>query len=540
MFKVLIIDDEPIIRKGLRNVINWKNFECEVCGEAEDGLAGRALIESCRPDIIITDIKMPEVDGLTMLRDMKDKVPNSKIIILTGHRNFDYVQEALKIGAFDFLLKPSKIEELNDVISRAVKEIKFQKERDEEFDKLRILFDQNIPVLREKFLYDVIYEINTSKREILEKLELFNIRLDNFLVLIVQQDTDESNSKVTNQYDRHLYQFGIINNFSEVFSDKFEVISITLNDMGIAFIVMPQKDITDHVFEIIDKKCAYLQEIISNCFGFTVTIAVSSRGKKPEDLLIKYKECREALEHKIYLGNNSIIYQGDVNTFFKYDDHSILEKFQKALIEGIKSGNTQLVTEKLDEISSYIKSNESMNIKFLKSFCHNTVSMISNIRMTLSSADNEKKYEADDLDGAYALIEKSDSFEELDMILREIADNITAKINNYNNKSIRLVLRKAVEYIKSHYHEQVTLNEVAEHTFVSTYYISRMFKREMGINFVDYLNEIRIEKAKEMLKDVRYKTYEVAEKVGIPDAHYFSKLFKKYVGVTPTEFRDQE
>lgn len=540
MFKVLIIDDEPIIRKGLKNVINWKNFECEVCGEAEDGLEGSALIESCLPDIIITDIRMPEVDGLTMLREMKDKVPDSKIIILTGHRNFDYVQEAIKIGAFDFLLKPSKIEELNDVISRAVKEIKFQKERTEEFDKLRVLFNQNIPVLREKFLYDVIYEINTSKSEILEKLELFNIKLDSFILLIVQQDVDESNHKVTNQYDRHLYQFGIINNFSEVFSDKFEVISITLNDTGIAFLVMPQKYNMEDVFEVIDKKCTYLQDIISNCFGFTVTIAVSSQGTKAEDLLNKYKECREALEHKIYLGNNSIIYQGDVNTFFKYDDHSMLEKLQKALIEGIKSGNSQLVTEKLNEIAGYIKSNESMSIKFVKSFCQNTVSMISNIRMTLLSADNEKKTEADDLGGAYALIDKSDSFEELDLILREIADNVTAKINSYNNKSIRLVLRKAIEYMKSHYHEQVTLNEVAEHTFVSTYYISRMFKREMGINFVDYLNEIRIDKAKEMLKDVRFKTYEVAEKVGIPDAHYFSKLFKKYVGVTPTEFRDQE
>ncbi len=540
MFKVLIIDDEPIIRKGLRNVINWRNFECEVCGEAEDGLEGSALIESCLPDIIITDIRMPEVDGLTMLRDMKEKVPNSKIIILTGHRNFDYVQEAIKIGAFDFLLKPSKIEELNDVISRAVKEIKFQRERAEEFDKLRVLFDQNIPVLREKFLYDVIYEINTSKSEILEKLELFNIKLESFIVLIVQQDADESNHKFTNQYDRHLYQFGIINNFSEVFFDKFEVISITLNDTGIAFLVMPHSGNTEDVFEVIDRKCTYLQDIISNCFGFTVTIAVSSQGTKAEELLNKYKECREALEHKIYLGNNSIIYQGDVNTFFKYDDHSILEKLQKALIEGIKSGNSQMVTEKLNEIYAYIKSNESVNIKFVKSFCQNTVTMISNIRMTLSSADNEKKNEADDLSGAFTLIEKSDSFDELHVILCEIANNITSKINSYNNKSIRLVLRKAIEYMKTHYHEQVTLNEVAEHTFVSTYYISRMFKREMGINFVDYLNEIRIEKAKKMLKDVRFKTYEVAERVGIPDAHYFSKMFKKYVGVTPTEFRDQE
>ena len=135
-------------------------------------------------------------------------------------------------------------------------------------------------------------------------------------------------------------------------------------------------------------------------------------------------------------------------------------------------------------------------------------------------------------------MESSGSVAELNAALEEAALSVTSKINSYNNRSIKLILRKAVEYLQAHYNEQVTLNEVAEHSYVSTYYISRMFKRELGKNFVDYLNEIRIEKAKELLKDIRYKTYEVAETVGIPDAHYFSRLFKKYVGVTPTEYRD--
>ena len=182
MFRVLIIDDEPIIRKGLKNIINWQSFGCEVCGEAADGHDGKELIKELRPDIIITDIKMPETDGLTMLRDIKSTVPDSKIIILTGHRDFDYVHEALKIGAFDFLLKPSKIEELTSVISRAVKELKFQNERAEEFEKLNELFLQNISVLREKLLYDIIYEINTNEDDIRQKLELFKVESGNFYI----------------------------------------------------------------------------------------------------------------------------------------------------------------------------------------------------------------------------------------------------------------------------------------------------------------------------------------------------------------------
>ena len=539
MYKVLIVDDEPIIRKGLRNIINWKNFECEVVAEAADGLDGLELIRKHRPDIIITDIKMPETDGLSMIKQIKEDVPDSKIIILTGHRNFDYAHEAVKLGVTDFLLKPSRIEELTSAISRAVKELNFQKQRSEELNKLSQLFNQNISVLREKLLYDIIYEINTNREDIKEKLELFRMEQGRFRMLLVQNDAEESDGSEISQYDRHLYQFGIINTFIEIFSDKFEVLPVTLNTVGIAFIVMPRKDMTDDLDETINRKCTYLQEIVNNCFGFTVTIAISSDGNDFTELPQKFRECREALEHKFYLGNNSIIYHSDVNTFFRYDDHSMLEKLQKALIEGIKSGNEAAVEERLRDIFSYIRGVDPSKKEFIKNFYWNTITSINNIRLSLKAGDDDRKVEYTELSGLYGLIEKCSNADELNMLLEESARSVVTKVNNYNNKSIKLILRKAVEYLHEHYHEPITLNEVAEHTHVSTYYISRMFKKEMGKNFVDYLNELRIEKAKELLKDVRYKTYEVAEKVGIPDAHYFSRLFKKYVGITPTEYREQ-
>lgn len=539
MYKVLIIDDEPIIRKGLRNIINWKSFGCEVVGEAADGLDGSLLIKKHLPDIIITDIKMPESDGLTMIREIKEDVPYSKIIILTGHRNFEYAQEALKLGVTDFLLKPSKIEELTAAISRAVRELKFQKDRDEEFEKLNHMFMQNISVLREKLLYDVIYEINTNREDIREKFKLFNIPERTYCMLLVQNDAGDDNDggSEISQYDRHLYQFGIINTFNEVFSDKFDVMPVTLNNIVTAFLIMPNDD-KESLMEVIDKKCTYLQEIICNCFGFTVTIAVSSTGSEMTELPQKFSECREALEHKFYMGSNSVIFHSDVNTFFKYDDHSMLEKLQKALIEGVKSGNEPSVKERLKDIFSYIKSIDPSKKEFIKNFYWNTITSINNIRMSLISGEEGRKPEYGELSGLYGLIEKCSNIEELNILLDESARSVVSKVNSFNSRSIKLVLRKAVEYLHEHYHEQVTLNEVAEHAFVSTYYISRMFKKEMGKNFVDYLNELRIEKAKELLKDVQFKTYEVAEKVGIPDAHYFSRLFKKYVGVTPTEYRE--
>lgn len=160
------------------------------------------------------------------------------------------------------------------------------------------------------------------------------------------------------------------------------------------------------------------------------------------------------------------------------------------------------------------------------------------MHLSVAEADNGKKPESINIPSLHEIITKSKTIDELNYLLKEVSLSIAAKINNYNNKNIKMVLRKAIDYINEHYTEQITLNEVAEKIFVSSCYISRMFKKELGKNFVDYLNGLRIEKAKELLKDPKYKTYEIAELVGIPDAHYFSRLFKKYEGLTPTEYRD--
>ncbi len=537
MFKVLIVDDEPIIRKGLRNILNWKQLNCEVCGEASDGIKGIEMVRELLPDIIITDIRMPEVDGLAMIKEIKSLVPDSKIISLTGYRDFEYLQEAIKLSVFDFILKPSKIEELTSVIGRAVKELKFQKERNEEIGKLQRLFEQNVPILREKLLYDIIYGINTDYDEINDKMELFGIEIGKFILIIVEKELEEVSDKKLDQVSKHLYQFGIMNTFDEVFSDDFDVINISLNDKLFAFILQTTKDVGD-CNELINTKTAYLQDIIQNCFGFTVTVAVSSEGQGAAQLSEKLKECQQALEHKFYIGSNTIIFYKDLNSFFVCKDYSMLESYQKKLMEGIKSGNIKNVREVLDDICEYINNLGVADKEYLKNFYWTTISSINSIRISVLAADSDKASENRDISSLYKMIEKCDNIKDLNGILEEVAVNISEKVNNYNNKSMKLVLRKAMDFIHEHYNEQVTLNEVAEHIYVSTFYISRIFKKELGKNFVDYLNEIRIEKAKELMSEIKYKTYEIAELVGIPDAHYFSKLFKKYEGLTPTEYRD--
>ncbi len=535
MYKVLIIDDESIIRKGIKNIINWKQLDCEVCADASDGIEGIELIKKFLPEIIITDIRMPGLDGLSMIKQVKAIVPYTKIIILTGYRDFDYVQEAIKFGAFDFLLKPSKIEELTAVLTRAVNELNDQQIRHMEKDRFKLLFEQSIPILREKLLYDIIYGLNTNEYEITEKMKLFNIDIQNFVLVLMENDYDEKSN--SSQYDKHLYQFGIVNSFEEIFAEKYEVLSIMLNSSRVGFIIQKPDKIPLDIEEV-SEKCGYLQEVINNGFGFTVTIAVSSSGISALELPDKLKECLGSLEYKSYMGTNSIIQYSDLNSFFRYEDYSTLDKYQKQLLESVKSGNEDLVRVTTQNIARYVTAN-NININYMKNFYYTTLSSINNIRISVSAIEVDKKHEeGKDIASLLKLIEKSESAEELNSLLEDVAVRIAGKVNCFNNKSIKLILRKAIDYIQEHYNEQVTLNEVADNIYVSTFYISRMFKRELGKSFVDYLNDVRIEKSKELLKDVKYKTYEVAEIVGIPDPHYFSKLFKKHSGMTPSEYRE--
>lgn len=433
MFKVLIVDDETLIRKGLKTIIDWKSFECEVCGEASDGIDGMNKIKNLLPDIIITDINMPGINGLTMIKEVKGLIPNVKLIILTGYRDFEYIQEALKLGAFDYLLKPSKIETITSIVKKAVVDLKAQARREEELNNLRRNFEKRIPTLRQKLIYDIIFTLNVINEEVLEELNVCKLKFNDFFVIGVQ--TAENVVETKNQQEKQLYQFGIINTFEEIFSSKFDVINLPLNTNRTIFIIQPKEKF--HYLDIINENSNAFQQMINSCCIFTITIAISTLGTGIFSISEKSKEVFKILDFKSHAGLSSIT---------QYED--------------FKSINT---------------------------------------------SDNAKA--------------------------------TSINVQNASEKNISNILHKALEYMNNNFQKDITLNDVAKYTYVSTYYLSRLFTKELGKNFVDSLNELRIEKSKEYLKDPKFKSYEIAEMIGINDPHYFSKLFKKYTGTTPSEYK---
>lgn len=533
MFKVLIVDDESVIRKGLKNIIDWKSLGCEVCGEAGDGIEGIRMIRELRPHIVITDINMPEIDGLTMIKDTKQLLPGSKIIILTGYRDFEYIQEAIRLGAFDYILKPSKIEDLTAIVNKATAELQQGCLLEEELTRLKKHFESKIPVLRQKLLYDIMFRINTRKEEILEELKLYDFSIGDFTIMAVETDDDGQESGKS-QYERHLYRFGIINTFEEMLGADFKTADVPINSRTTVFIIQQKEAGEGDISGRLYKDAVSLQELVRNCFNFTVTISISTMGSGPFQLADKAREALEALDYKFYMGKNTIILYEDLKSFYKSTDFSVLEHYEKVLVQKVRSGNGESVSQVLKDILKCV--NEcKLDKESIRKFYWNAINMIYTLPAAMK-LDEEGRLNRG-ITEIFGILEQCESVMELNGILEELAVNMANRINSFNRKTINSTLQKAMDYINRNYSEPITLNEVAEHTYVSIYYLSRMFTKELGKNYVDYLNEVRIEKAKEYLRDSGYKTYEIAELVGIKDAHYFSKLFKKYTGVTPSEYK---
>ena len=213
MYKTVIIDDEPIIRKGIKSVLNWEQLGCTICGEASDGQQGVQLIERLRPDIIITDIKMPQMDGLTMVRSIRQVVPNSRIIILTGYRDFDYAYQAIKLEAFDFILKPTRIEQLYDVVRRAVQSLKEQSSADSETERIRQLYEKNLPVIRERYLYNLLTGVTGEM--IPEEGRQLGLTIGRFVLIAAECEYRQEGTDEPEESAGTLARYGVASAFEE-------------------------------------------------------------------------------------------------------------------------------------------------------------------------------------------------------------------------------------------------------------------------------------------------------------------------------------
>lgn len=535
MLKMLIVDDEKIIREGIRDIVNWTEYGIEIAGIAANGIEAISIYEKYLPQIVITDVKMPKMDGLELTRYLSEKKTNVKVIILSGYEEFSYAQEALKLGAEDYLLKPVVPDKLIERVMQLRETCEFeQKKRDDE-DKLLQQIQESLPVLKEKFLWELVSGNFNDRTAILERAEYLNMHSmerGSFGVIIIHLDSYRSLSEDYSEKEKQLLNRSVENYIKEAIKGVGEVFGIKSGEFGILVNLEASSESQgEYSLQLI---CEAIQGILQSRCQWSTTIGI---GRLYNDILNipdSFYEAGEAVKYKLVLGKGQIIFIGDIECNPDYSSrHS--DELEKDIVFTVKNGDKSRIHQCVENY--YRIHLKKVDIEYIR-----WVSMKLLYAVSISLADSGESIS--DVMGRepelWECLSQYDTLQEvqdwIEGILLEIADRILMKRCTKNKP----VIDKVIEYLNKHYMENFSLKNLADEIYLSPNYICSLFKQEVGRNISDYLTLVRIEKAKELLMDHRLKVYEISNMLGFTDSRYFNKIFKKYTGMNLTEFRENK
>lgn len=528
MYKLLIVDDEKWVRKGLINTIEWSKHDIEIIGEAEDGESALEVIKRNKPDIIISDVYMDKMDGLVLLNKCLELAPDIKFIILSGHEEFELVKDAIANNAVDYILKPAREEKLIKVVDKAKKQID-KNQKNIEYKRKVEKFKENIPVLKEKYL-NYLLEDRIDLKEIINNYNFLNINFsdENFLIMIVAVAGINCASKSTKTQIKKIEVKECIEKITNDYNVEI------LEDYPNRFVIIINFDDhqNDKSLSYIDKIAQEINQSILKNIKLSNKIGIGKLYQKSERISDSYQEAKEALEYKLFL-ENDIIFFDDIKISNNNYIFSYPEEIEKSIIRSIKAENIEAINKNCKEfIQFFKKSNKSSPQDLKRASLQLTFTILKElVKWDISLGYLFKEQEIE------LKIKSAKSLRKLNELLNSFAIRAAEEIKDKNENKNQRQIMKAKKYISENYDKDLSLNDIAEEVYLSPNYFSNLFKEQINQTVISYLTEVRISKSKKMLKESNLKIYEIAERVGYNNSRYFSQLFKKKLGVTPNEYR---
>ncbi|MBT2654077.1 response regulator [Bacillus sp. ISL-18] len=516
MYTYIIVDDEPLIRRGMFKKLKTFSKEARFVGEADNGVDAMELIREVDPDIIFTDMRMPEMDGKTFLKTLQNNYPEKKIIVISGYSDFEYMQEAISAKVVGYLLKPFNREEIHSALQKAINLINQerayqQKLETTETEKEEIKYQSDLQVLNNVILG--ISKIFVPKSTIFQKFgdghkfTLFTLYSTNSLV-------DYLNDPVFIQ---------------KIKSNGFIHIPNTDNRNICFFLFYYEKNVRD-LQQLISLKCNLLYEGISSVIPKnSIFLGISKTKKTLLQLNEAYTETISALNNRLVTDINQILFYKEGQTTF---DILNWEKTDELLFH-IESGNYDKVLELTTDYFNFICEIPSLTILSLKNLCndmiHEVRNMLSNYFDTITRDSHSSSFDS--------MLETAFDIEAIKFYFFQVLPSLTEVFKEKNIYGSENLIENIKTYITKNYNKEITLNKLSTLFYINPSYCSYLFKEKTGENFNDYVNRIRIEKAKLLLKSSSDKVYKIAKSLGYDNTKYFFRVFKKVTGYTPEEYR---
>ena len=524
--KILIVDDDIQIRTGLEVGIEWGKLGITEILVAEDGIEAMQKFKENLPEIVMTDIRMPGMNGLELSREIRKMSPSTRIIILSGYSEFEYARKALQYGVIDYLLKPVKIKELLSIITTVRDNIIEINEKEEQFKNHKKLFN-------EKFIEDILTEKITEKDLILKEFKKhFNIDHNGIVITFVLEfDNYLINFKNMNSEQKRTFYEEVKKIISSIFIEE-DIIVNQLEDKFFIILKLKENRNSCSITNKLMEAHKILNKSLKERFGISVTMGVGSTGLII-NLVKLYKESLKALSQKLYLGAEaSILFEESRSIKSKKYVCNINEKELK---ENISRYAYEAASCLISKEYEALKLQSCCDRSFVKNICND-------LRNILVRTIKEEGIDFDNLFGNNEAL--FDSFEGCETIesykqwILKLYFVVLTSISEMKGISHNSLMLKAAEFIKLNYYRDITVEELGVHIQKNPKYFSHLFKKEFGVSFSEYCNKIRINEAKKLMQSSTLLSYEIASKVGFQDYKYFTQVFKKLEGYAPSEFRN--
>lgn len=520
---IIVVEDEVDILRGIQEVIEHSGLlfnHVFAVTTAEEALT---LIEEYRPEIILTDILLPEMSGLDMLESVKafDYLP--KVIVISSYSNFMYAQRSIQLGAIDYILKPSHKEELTEKISLVYEMVQRELVSQEQLKNQTVYARLGTEALKEKFVLGLCMQKTALQEHIHHRLQVWNLQwLETQSYVSISLSINREDIRGREDKDINLDLFAIGNIAEEVLKNYQP--SVMIRSIHHDWVILTAWEHEQSVAEEIHERVLKYQYI-------SPAIGISNRMHSFQAISEAYEQARKALKVALLNSNRGIACYADITDRIGHEDGGPISQW---VAEGVLEGDAELVNRWMEEtihrfmLDRDVNKTGDMTLKCFEWILEIHSCLAEKVDMEISHFTLELWEKA----------ERCPTVDDLKQLLRDHLYELMKLVAEQQHPSLpNFIIDKAKQIIDEKYGKAITLQSVADELSIHPVWLSRLFKKETGQNFLDYLTEIRIEQAKHLLRSTHLKVYEIVEMIGYQEIQYFGKLFKKRTNMTPKEFR---
>lgn len=531
LYKIILVDDEEEVRDSIERKVDWKALGFEVIGSVSNGEEALELTEGNHVDVVLTDIKMPFMDGLTLCAKVKQNYKNTKVVLYSGFDEFEFAREAIHLEAEEYLLKPISAKDLEKVFQKIKNNLDRELDERRNLESLSAYYKKSLPLMREQLMVSIL-EGKLTNQQAKNMLETYEIDLQSEYFSVIVMGMEHPKEKDSFEKNQMLL-LSLKNLLQEYLEKKFKFYTQLYLDKIIVIVQLEKEEKIKSLIYHTDQVCKMGTRILER----KVNAGMGQAYDSILQISTSYEEAKNAYDYRILLESESqAIYIQDVEPTNQNHDFALEQALGRILHE-VKLGSVSSLEKEIDSTIWGIKKYKSSIRQYQFFFMEITIEFFKLIR----TYDIEEEEVFSKNFNPYEEMGKINSPEALSFWLKERGGAIYEKIQKKRMKTTNTMTENAKRYIQEHYTKSgLSVEELCSFLNVSATYFSVTFKKETGMSFISYLTKIRLEQAKNLLDTTEEKSYMIAEKVGYTEANYFSYVFKKHYGVSPSKYRSSK